>query len=187
MADSSSPLERLIRSRRSIRRYLPDPVDRDKIRACLEAARMAPSAENSQPWRFLVVDDPALKEQLAAEAFSGIYSMTKFAAQAPVLVIVLALPRLLTQAAGSGIQGVPFHFIDLGIAGEHFVLRAEEMGLATCWIGWFNVRRARRLLKIPRKYRIAALFALGYAASRPPSETKRKPLGEIAWFNKVGE
>ncbi|MHB8094022.1 MAG: nitroreductase family protein [Candidatus Aminicenantales bacterium] len=181
-----TPLDKLIRSRRSIRRYLPDPVDREKIRLCLEAARMAPSAENSQPWRFLIVDDPALKERLAAEAFTGIYSMTNFAAQAPALVVVLASPRLLTLAAGRGIQGVPFHFIDLGIAGEHFILKAEEMGLATCWIGWFNVRRTRRLLKIPRRFRIAALLALGYAASRPPSETKRKPLAEIAWFNKVG-
>jgi nitroreductase len=180
-----TPLDVLIRSRRSIRRFLPDPVDRENILACLEALRLAPSAENAQPWRLLVVDEPELKEKLAGEAFSGIFGMTKFAGGAPVLVVVLASLDLLAHRLGRRIQGTQFYLIDIGIAGEHFVLKAEELGLATCWIGWFNVRRVRKVLRIPRKYKIVALFPLGYAASRPPSETKRKGLEEIAWFNRM--
>jgi nitroreductase len=178
-----SPLERLILSRRSIRRFLPDPVDRAKIVSCLEAARLAPSAENAQPWRFVVVDDPALKEKLAAGAFSGIYGMTRFAARAPILVVVLAAPNRLTHGLARHLQGIQFYFVDIGIAGEHFVLRAEEEGLATCWIGWFNVRRVRKVLGIPRTLKVVALFPVGYAASRPPRETKRKSLDEIAGWN----
>jgi nitroreductase len=181
----ATPLDTLIRSRRSIRRFLPDPVDREKILSCLEAARFAPSAENAQPWRFLVVDDPELKAKLAGEAFSGIYRMTKFAAQAPVLVVVLASLDFLADRLGRHFQGTHFYLVDIGISGEHFVLKAEELGLATCWVGWFNGRRVRKVLRIPRKYKIVALFPLGYAASRPPSGTKRNALEDIAWFNRM--
>jgi nitroreductase len=182
----ATPLETLIRARRSIRRFLPDPVDREKIRICLDAARLAPSAQNAQPWRFLVVDDPELKAALARVAFSGIYAVTKFAAGAPVIIVVLARPGMVAHRIGRHVQGTQFYMVDIGIAGEHFVLRAEEMGLSTCWIGWFNVRRTRKLLRIPRGHKVVALLPLGYAASRPPSETKRKGLDDISWFNKFG-
>ena len=181
----ATPLDALILSRRSIRRFLPDPVSREKILACVEAARLAPSAENAQPCRFLVIDEPELKAKAAGAAFSGIYGMTKFAAQAPVLIVVLAVRDNLLHRLGGSLQGTPFYLLDIGIAGEHFVLKAEELGLSTCWVGWFNPRRVRKVLRIPRKYKIAALFPLGYAASRPPSETKRKALEEIAWFNRI--
>ena len=178
-----TPIGTLIRSRRSIRRFLPDPVSREEIGLCLEAARLAPSAQNAQPWRFLVVDDTELKSALAREAFSGIYGATRFAAAAPVIVIMLARPDVVTHRLGRHFQGTQFYLVDIGIAGEHFVLKAEELGLSTCWIGWFNGRRTRKLLKIPRTHKIVAMLALGRAASRPPAETKRKPMDEIAWFN----
>jgi nitroreductase len=177
----------LVRSRRSIRRFLSRPVEREKIMACLEAARLAPSAQNAQPWRFIVVDDPGLKEGLCREAFSGVYSMCRFAAQAPVLVVILARPGLVTHRLGRQIQGVQFHLIDIGISGEHFILQAEELGLGTCWIGWFNGRRVRKALKVPRSYKIVALLPVGYAASRPPRETARKALDEVAWWNSIGK
>ncbi|MGB9836460.1 MAG: nitroreductase family protein [Candidatus Saccharicenans sp.] len=180
-------LDEIIRSRRSIRRYLDRPVEREKILACLEAARLAPSAENSQPWRFLVIDDPELKNRVAEKAFSGIYSPCRFAAQAPVLVLLMARLDLLANVLGRVIQGTQFYLLDLGIAGEHFVLKAEEQGLSTCWIGWFDHRAVRRFLKIPRTYKLVAMFSLGYAASRPSGDHRRKPLEEIAWFNKINE
>lgn len=179
-----SPLSRIIDSRRSIRKYLPQPVERDKIEACLEAARLAPSAENAQSWRFLVIDEPELKTRFAGKAFSGIYGPTRFAAEAPVLILLLARMSLVTHRAGQAVQGIPFYALDLGIGGEHFVLRAEELGLATCWIGWFDVRAARRFFKIPRRFKILSLISLGYAARRPPNERVRKPLSEIAWWNR---
>jgi nitroreductase len=179
-----TPFQQLVSGRRSIRRYLPKPVEREKIAACLEAARLAPSAENSQSWRFLVIDDPELKTRFAQEAFTGIYAMTKFAAEAPVLVLVLAKLDFRADRLAGRIQDIPFFMIDIGIAGEHFVLQAEELGLGTCWIGWFSVRKARKFFKIPRKYKIVSLLALGSYEKKPSREQKRKPLEEIAWFNK---
>ena len=178
-----TPFQQLVQGRRSIRRFLPQPVDREKILACLDAARRAPSAENAQTWRFLVIDDPDLRARFAAEAFGGIYAMTKFAAAAPVLILVLARPDFVANRIGRQIQGIPFFMIDVGIAGEHFVLQAEEMGIGTCWIGWFNLRRARKLLRIPRSHKIVSLIAAGYYDAKPSREQIRKPLGDIAWFN----
>jgi len=180
-----TPFQELVASRRSVRRYLDKPVERDKILACLEGARLAPSAENAQPWRFLIVDDPQIKAEFAAEAFSGVYYFSKFAAHAPVLIIIMAQLDLVAHKLGRRIQGVPFHLVDIGIAGEHLALQAAEMALGTCWIGWFNVRKTRKFFKIPRKYKIVCLMTLGYYEKRPQKEKKRKALEEIAWFNRL--
>jgi len=177
---------KLVRERRSIRRYLPKPVEREKILACLEAARLAPSAENAQTWRFVVIDDPELKARYAKEAFSGIYAYTKFAAEAPVLVLLLAKLDFLANRLGRQVQGIPFFLLDAGISGEHFVLRAEELGIGTCWIGWFHVRKTRKFFKIPRRYKIVSLIAMGYYEKKPSRERPRKPLEEIASFNAFG-
>lgn len=177
----------LVRRRRSIRRFLPRPVERKKLLVCLEAARLAPSAANVQPWRFIVVDDPGLKENLCREAFSGFYSVSRFAAQAPTILVVLARLDVLANRLGRRVQRTPFYLIDIGISVEHFVLQAEELGLSTCWVGWFNERKTRRALRIPRKYKIVALLPVGYAASRPPRGAVRKPLEEVAWFNGIGK
>jgi len=183
---ADSPLMWLIRGRRSIRRYLPKSVEREKIEACLEAARLAPSAENAQSWRFVVIDDPDLKVRYAKKAFAGIYSYCKFAAEAPVLVLVLAKLDFVAHRLAKQVQGVPFFMIDIGIAGEHFVLQAEELGLGTCWVGWFNVRGTRKFFKIPRRYKVVSLITLGYYEKKPSRERLRKPLDEIAWFNRFG-
>jgi nitroreductase len=143
--------QEMVRNRRSIRRYLDKPVDREMILTCIEAARLAPSADNVQPWRFLIIDDPELKAQYAKEVFSGIYSISSFAAKASVLILILGRLDIIANRIGKQIQNIQFYLLDIGIAGEHVVLQAEELGLGTCWIGWFNVRKARKFLKIPRK------------------------------------
>ncbi len=176
----------LVQKRRSIRRYLGKPVERKKIITCLEAARLAPSAENVQPWRFLVIDDPQLKEAFAEEVFSGIYYFSKFAAQAPVLILIMARLDIVANRIGKQIQNVHYYLIDVGIAGEHIVLQAEELGLGTCWVGWFSIRKARKFFKIPRKYKIVSLLAMGYYEKRPLKAKKRKSLDQIAWFNRIG-
>ncbi len=188
MSENTGPIaptafQRILSGRRSIRRYLETPVEPEKLRACLEAARLAPSAHNVQPWRFIVVDEPGLKDRVAAAAFSGIYSGSKFAAPAPVLLVLLAKPGGAAVRAGSKLLGVPFHFLDMGIAGEHIVLQAEELGLATCWMGWFDHRRVRKTLAIPRGFKIVALMPLGYAEKRPTREPPRRTLEEIITFN----
>jgi nitroreductase len=182
-----TPFQRILGGRRSIRRFLPTPVEPEKLRACLDAARVAPSAHNVQPWRFIVVDDPDLKARLADKAFSGIYSGSKFAAQAPVILVLLARPGGVFVRAGSKLQGVPFHLLDMGIAGEHVVLQAEELGLATCWMGWFDYGKARKVLRIPRKFKIVAVMPLGYAEKRPTREPPRKTFEEIVAFNRTPE
>jgi len=177
----------LVRSRRSIRRYLDKPVEREKILTCIEAARLAPSADNVQPWRFLILDEPELRTRFAKEVFSGIYSISKFAVKAPVLILILARLDIIANRIGKQIQNISYYYIDIGIAGEHIVLQAEELGLGTCWVGWFNPRKARKFLKIPRKYKIVSLMAIGYYEKKPSKDRKRKALQDIAWFNKIGE
>jgi len=181
-----TPLQALIESRRSIRRFRPEPVEREKIVACLEAARLAPSAENDQNWRFLVIDEPEVKARFCRKAFAGIYAPTRFAADAPVLVLILSKIDKLALRTGQRVQGIPYDALDIGIAGEHFVLRAEDLGLGTCWIGWFDARAARRFFKIPRRFKIVSLIAAGNAAHRPPRERIRKSMDEIAWWNRFG-
>lgn len=105
---TTTPFQSLVHNRRSIRRYLAKPVEREKVLACLESARLAPSAENAQAWRFLVIDDPVIKSKFADKAFSGIYFSTKFAAQAPVLILLLVKPNFLTHRIGKQIQKVSF-------------------------------------------------------------------------------
>jgi nitroreductase len=183
----SSVVHELIRNRRSVRRYSERPVEREKVLACLEAARLAPSADNVQPWRFLVLDDPEQKERFSKEVFSGIYSRTCFAAKAPVLILLMARLDIVANRIGKQIQGIHYYFIDMGIAGEHAVLQAEELGLGTCWIGWFNTRRARKIAKIPKKYKIVSLLSMGYPEKRPGRGKKRKKLSEIVWFNTIGK
>ncbi|MCP2619637.1 nitroreductase family protein [Candidatus Aminicenantes bacterium AC-334-K16] len=178
-------LLKLIWQRRSIRRFLDKPVSREKLLLCLEAARWAPSAENVQPWRFLVIDDQETKKKFAEKVFSGIYFPSRFAQQAPVLILVLARLDLLANRLGKQIQGVSYYLLDIGMAGEHLVLQAEELGLSTCWVGWFNLKKARKFFSIPRKYKIISLIAVGYAAKRPPRAPRKKRLSEIVWFNQV--
>jgi nitroreductase len=184
-ATGLTPFQMLLARRRSIRRFLPAPVEPDKVRACLEAARIAPSAHNAQPWRFIVIDDPALKEAVAAHAFTGLYHTSRFAAKAPVLLVLLARRTFVAHQLGSRFQRVHYYLVDMGIAGEHIVLQAEELGLSTCWMGWFSRRGLRRALKVPRRFKIVALMPLGYAEKRPTREPPRKSYDEIVAHNVV--
>ena len=181
-----TPFMRIVAQRKSIRRFNKKDLKREDVLKCLEAARLAPSAENAQPWRYLVIDDPEVKKKYEREAFSGIYSVSKFAREAPVFILVLARLNVITHRIGKQIQNIQFHLIDIGISGEHLVLQAEELGIGTCWVGWFNIRKTRRFFSIPNKYKIVALIAMGRYDKRPSRERKRKKLEEIVWFNKIG-
>jgi nitroreductase len=175
---------RLCRLRRSVRNWDQRPVEREKLKVCLEAARLAPSAENSQPARFIVFDDQDKKAALGRVVFTGIYSASARFAQAPVLVCLLIRESLLVNRLGGRVQGTPFQYVDAGIAGEHFVLAAAEQGLGTCWIGWFNGRSLARYLGIGRRYRPVCLIAVGYPApDSGPREPKRQALAEIVGWN----
>jgi nitroreductase len=168
--------------RRSVRKYTAEPVPRAMLDACLEAARLAPSACNSQPYSFIVADDPALKARLAAAAFSGLYSATRFAAAAPVLVAITGRRQNFTAWLGNRLQDINFRFVDMGIAGEHFVLAARELGLGTCWIGWFDKIKASKALGLPGGERAEILISVGWPAEEPQPR-KRKTTDEFRRYN----
>ena len=171
----------LVRQRQSCRAFLPKDVPRDLILKCVEAARLSPSACNSQPWHFVIADEPDLVKRLADSVFSGIYAMNAHAKTAPVLVAVVRERSATTAAFGGFFRGTKFNLIDTGIAAEHFCLQAAELGLSTCWLGWFDETKAKMILRIPWNKKIDCLISLGYPADTP-REKSRKPLNEIHDF-----
>ena len=174
----------LCQRRESVRRYDPARgVDRAAIERCLEAARLAPSACNSQPWRFIVVDEPVAKAALAAVAFSGVHNFNKFAAEAPVLIIAIRELSKFAALAAGWVRGLEYSLIDLGIACEHLILQAAEEGLGTCWIGWFDERAVRKQLGLPRGTKIDIIIPLGYPAEPSVREKIRKPPAEVWRFH----
>ena len=174
----------LLKHRKSVRDFLDRPVEREKIVMCLEAARAAPSASNSQPWKFIVVDDRQLKDKLGDAAFRGIYSMNSFCKIAPVMVVVVSEKSKFLARIGGMFRGTKYYLIDIGVAIEHFVLQAEDLGLGTCWIGWFNERAVKSVLEIPHRKKIDILIALGYYdREKTRSEHSRESIDNIASFN----
>jgi len=176
----------LVKKRRSIRKFKEKPIERNKILTCIEAARFAPSADNKQPWRFLILDDTDIKKKFCNAVFSGIYAATSWAKRAPVIIVIIADIDFLAHRIGGNVQKVPFYFIDIGIAGEHFVLQAQELGLGTCWIGWFNFNKAQKILNIPKGKKVCQLLALGYPDKKKGIKKKVKKTKEIAFFNNWG-
>ena len=174
----------LLKHRKSVRNFLDKPVEPEKITMCLEAARLAPSACNSQPWKFIVVDDRELKDRLCDVAFSGVYSMNSFCKMAPAIVVVVSeKPKFLARIGGM-FRGTKYYLIDIGIAGEHLVLMAEELGLGTCWIGWFNEPAVKSILNIPKRKKIDIIIALGYYdRDKLGPGHDREPINRIASFN----
>ncbi len=170
----------LTKKRTSCRSYLDKPVPSDALAYCLEAAQLAPSACNQQPSRFIVVETPELRAELSRHGLLPGIPMP-WVATAPVIVVLCAKKSLGVHGIAPMVSGVHYHLIDLGIAGEHLVLAAEEQGLGSCWIGWFNVRKVRKILDLPRSLEPVSLITLGYPAGEPVV-TARKPLSEIAEF-----
>jgi len=183
---SAEALSTLLLSRRSLRRYAERPVEDEVVRAIVEAARVAPSASNGQPCRWVAVRAPAARAALAAACFSGIFAATRFAARAP-LILALCADRRGALRAAHAIKDSAMYQLDCGIAGEHLVLRAAELGLGTCWIGWFNRRAARRSLGVPRGVEVVSLIAAGYPPEgwAPPARP-RLALPSILWADRWG-
>jgi nitroreductase len=173
-----------VQARQSVRKYTDKPVEPEKLQRCLEAARLAPSASNSQPWKFVVVNDPELVQKVARETIGPLSTFNNFVPQAPVIVaIVIEKMKTLTKI-GSSIQDREYPLIDIGIAAEHFCLQAAEDGLGTCMLGWFNEKPVKELLKIPKDRRIGLLITLGYAPEDYRLRQKiRKTFEEVTGFN----
>jgi nitroreductase len=178
----------LIRHRQSVRRYTDRPIDDDTLSECLEAARLAPSASNSQPWTFVVVNDPPLVKQVAEATYDQYIQFNRFVPQAPVIVaLVIEKPRLITRV-GSLIKDRDFQWTDHGIAAAHLCLAAASLGVGTCMLGWFNERKVKKLLGIPRNKRLSMLISMGYAPDDYPVREKiRKPAASTLFFNAYGK
>ena len=174
----------IIGKRQSVRGYSDKPVDKEIIERCLEAARLAPSACNSQPWRFVVVVDPLLKEKVASKLFDMVMIGNKFALSAPVVIAVVAEKPNITSMIGGFLKSKPYWLMDIGIAAEHFCLSAAEEGLGTCMLGWFNEKAVQKLLDIPRRKRIPLVITLGYPLKDDIREKTRKPIDKIRSYNK---
>ena len=179
-----SSLTEIIQKRRSVRRFKDTPVDKETIISMVEAAQPAPSACNAQPWRFVAVTNTSLIKEIVTKGLGGVVP-NKWAASAPVMIIGCAKLNLLTHHIGASVKGIHYHQIDLGIAMEHMVLRATEMGLGTCWIGWFKEKNIKKLLHIPKDWKIISLLALGYPEEEGNFPTPRLKLDEILFFNKI--
>lgn len=173
----------LTQRRYSLRRYSASPVSDSVIDRCLEAARNAPSACNSQPWSFVVVRTPERVADLARVAFGGVYSMNAFAAKAPVIIVVATERAGYAASVGGMLRGTRFSLMDVGIACEHIALQAAELGLGSCMFGWFNERGVKRALSLGRSQKVDILMALGYPEEGAPVPVKkRRTLDEIRRF-----
>ena len=136
-------LKEVIEKRESIRDYEDKPIPQDKLLRVLEAARLAPSGSNRQPWKFVVVKDRQTRQKLA-QAAEG----QTFVGKAPVVIAAVAtMPELVM------ICGVSEYPVDLAIAVDHLTLAAVDEGLGTCWIGAFSQEKVREILKIPKSCR----------------------------------
>ena len=180
MTNYSTFLE-LVQKRYSVRKFLDKPVEKNKLDLCMESARLSPSACNSQPWKFVIVENTELKNRLCDGIFSGQYSSNKFVKQAPVLVLVISDKGTFISKVGGFLRDTRFYLIDIGIATEHFVLQATELGLGTCWIGWFNEKKAIEILQLPNTTKIDVIIPVGYPANTLPTKV-RKPISEIVTY-----
>lgn len=171
----------LVQKRQSDRKYSPAGVSNEDVLKCLEAARVAPSACNSQPWKFVVVDDRAKLIEMS-EAAVGL-GMNKFAVQAPVIVAVVLEKMNFSARVGSLLKKKDYCMLDLGIAVEHFCLQAADLGLGTCIMGWFDEKRIARLLGVPRGKRIPLIITLGHPDA-PTRRKVRKSMEEMSSRNK---
>jgi nitroreductase len=174
----------LVQRRQSCRAYLDRPVERDKIERCLEAARLAPSACNAQPWTFVVVDEPQLRRAVAEKTFGPLLSFNQFTLQAPVLVAVVSERQNLMATIGNVVKHKAFNQMDVAIAAEHFCLAATEAGLGTCMLGWFDEAAIKGILKVPEHKRVELLLTLGYPADEAVRPKKRKPADQFRTYNR---
>ena len=172
----------LVASRQSDRAYdLNRPVEREKLERILEAARLAPSACNAQPWKFGVVTDSELSVKVG-KATAGL-GMNKFAKDAPVHILVVEESMNITSFLGAKIKDKYFPLIDIGIVTSHITLAAENEGLGSCILGWFDEKEIKKLVGIPSNKRLLLDITIGYPIKEKRKKS-RKSIDKIVSYNK---
>ena len=164
-----------IKTRRSIRKFRETPVPENLLKEVLNAARLAPSADNAQPWKIIVLRDEQMKQKVT-QACNG----QKFLVQAPVVLVVCGIPEEAFQTVGGYMSS---HVIDASIALDHVTLAAHSLGLGTCWVAWFKEEKVKDILGIPEDVRVVALTPLGYP-DESPERPSRKNLEELIAYDK---
>ncbi len=159
----------LVTRRYSVRKYVPRAVEASKIDYLLECARLAPSAVNRQPWRFIVV-----RQAASREALHQCYAREWFK-EAPLYIVLCADEH---QSWKRSFDGRDHGDIDVAIAAEHICLAAAEQGLGSCWVCNFDPEACRRALQLPDEVHPVVIIPVGYAADSP-TEKQRRPLHEL--------
>ena len=178
------PFQELIKRRQSVRKYSPKKISKEQLNTLTEAVRLAPSACNSQPWKLIFVEEPELKEKVAKATFNSAVAFNKFALEAPVIAVLVIEKAKLIARIGGSIKNQEYPQYDIGIAAEHFCLQAADLGLGTCMLGWFDQKRIKKLLSIPRNRKIGLVITLGYAPEGYKQREKiRKSASEMCSFN----
>jgi nitroreductase len=173
----------IISGRQSDRKYDPKPVEKEKLDRIIEAARMSASANNAQPWKFIVVNDPELIKKIAEAASAKLLGMNGFVGQAPVQIVIVREKAGIQTRAASVVKKRDYSLIDIGIASENICLQAEAEGLGSCMIGWFDEKTVRKYLGIPASRRVELIITLGYSTGSK-REKKRKPPAVTVSYNK---
>ncbi len=163
--------QELIRKRFSVRAYLPDPVDDEKLARVLEAAILAPTAANRQPFRLIVVHTEGREDELRR-----IYNKDWFV-QAPLVICACGVP----EERWVGEDGVDYLGVDIAIVMDHLILAATDEGLGTCWIGAFNKDVAREVLHIPEDIQPIVFTPLGFPAERAGPKVRRPQVDLIMY------
>ena len=170
LTDPNSLLE-FLKSRRSIRRFKPEAPPRDLVLRAIDVARYAPSAKNTQPWRFIIVDNPEVKAKLAS-----IHTGASPLKNAPLAVVVACHVD----------ESPTSYMLDCANATIYFLLAVHALGLGAVWIQALrDIEVIRKTLNLPDSAIPVAIIALGYPDENP-SPKPRKPLGEIVFLNKYG-
>ena len=166
---------KLAKTRQSCRGYIEDKaVEPEKLEAILEAARLAPSACNGQPYQLTVCTGESAKAVAAATQGMG---MNKFASQAPVLIVVSEKPYVKSAALGAKVKGNDYRSIDIGIAAAYLTAEATAQGLGSCILGWLGDAKICKLCGLDAPVRL--VITLGYAKNEAIREKKRKPMDEL--------
>jgi len=173
----------LIISRQSDRKYSDRQVEEEKLSRIIEAGRMAPSACNAQPWKFIVVTESELIARVAEAASAKLIGMNGFVGQAKAIIVVVREKPNLSSKVGATIKNKDYSLIDLGIATENICIQAKAEGIGSCIIGWFDEGEIRKLLSIPKSKRVELLITLGYPLCEQ-REKRRKPEDEVVSYNK---
>jgi nitroreductase len=173
-----------VSTRQSDRAFDPErPVEKEKLDRILEAARMAPSACNAQPWHMIVVDDPKLKNRVADATSTRALGINHFTKQAPVHILLVEEKVNLSSGIGGWVKQKDYAQMDLGVVAAHIVLAAHAEGLGSCIVGWFDEEKMRELLSIPDSRRVWLDIVIGYSTQALRSK-KRKSKEEIVSYNK---